>query len=316
MNTTEEVSTAAPSVMSTASTQKRGRDQLTERKQQEDTSDDSEEGLARRTRARMSYRTASSNSFSTFNTEESDELAYESMVDKDGRVIKKAKRENDSCKALVQAFQGRTIMETLFSPDEVLNIVRDIIPKSERDIYTSWLTPAHRTTTLENVLESRSFLSTQKATNTDHYLKAVDKRREHTLGRNHTAPAIFWILMTSILYESQQLGSFMLPADSFARFEIHFPRLCLAAANYKRIRDFHLHLHRSFVFLEVLFELITVQGYLEICLLVVSCLEGRGKHHQRAGTNRTFPARAYRYLIEKVGGKDDIDADLAAEFDG
>lgn len=39
-------------------------------------------------------------------------------------------------------------------------------------------------------------------------------------------------------------------------------------------------------------------------LLLVSCLEGRGVYHYRASNNLSMAHKAYRYLIERVGGKD------------
>jgi hypothetical protein len=39
-------------------------------------------------------------------------------------------------------------------------------------------------------------------------------------------------------------------------------------------------------------------------LLLVSCLEGRGVYHYRASNNLSMAHKAYRYMIERIGGKD------------
>lgn len=237
------------------------------------------------------------------------------LLDQDGLPIKKSKLENDSCRDLVSIFAGRMDIDRLPSADEIVAIVLPVIPQTEKDIYTAWISPAHRPATIENVLQSASHLLENNQPNIDHYLKAVNKRREHDLGRNHTAPAVFWMIMTALLMEHSYPDQFIRKEDSILGFEETFPVLINKARSYKRMPNFHLHLHKASIFLEILFKLIKADGFLEVCLLIVSCLEGRGKHHQRSGNNRPFPARAYRYLIEKMGGKADVEPSLLNEFE-
>lgn len=245
----------------------------------------------------------------------SKQLPRHRLLDQHGLPIKKAKLENDSCRDLVSVFAGRMDIDRLPSADEIVAIVLPVIPQTEKDIYTSWISPAHRPATIENVLQSATHLLENNQPNIDHYLRAVNKRREHDLGRNHTAPAVFWMIMTTLLMEHSYPDQFSRKEDSFLGFEEKFPILINKARSYKRMPNFHLHLHKASIFLEILFKLIKADGFLEVCLLIVSCLEGRGKHHQRSGSNRPFPARAYRYLIEKTGGKTDVEPTLLDEFE-
>lgn len=269
-------------------------------------SDDSEDSNSSEVKA-LSKRSLRSSSKSPISLHKSKETP----------LVKKTTRENESCRALVGAF-FETFPDTSRIPTavEILFTVRDIISDNEFEIYSSWLSPDHRATTVDNVISARAILSETGSSDVTLYRRVVDKRREHAAGRNHTAPAVFWMLSTSLLYEYEHQGDMAIHHDAYATFRGHLPRLVVAAEAYDRITGFHLILHRAYIFLRTLFQLIPVHGYLEVSLLIVSCLEGRAKHHQRSGGNRAFPSRAYRYLIERLGEKADRDASLAAEFDG
>lgn len=237
------------------------------------------------------------------------------LLDQNGRPIKKSKLENASCRDLVQAFRGKFNVTTIPTVDEILTTVACVIPSAEFELYSSWFSSSHRPATVDNVLQSESYLTANRSPNIELYLRAVDKRREHDLGRNHTAPAVFWMLMAAILIEHSCSDKFVCTEESFREFEREFPILIAKAKEYNRMTNFHRYLHKAHTFLQVLFKLIPLNGFLEVCLLIVSCLEARGKHHQRSGRNRPFPARAYRYLIERIGEKPDIDPELLAEFE-
>lgn len=237
------------------------------------------------------------------------------LIDQHGAPIKKTKLENDACRDLVKAFNGRISPTIIPSADHILATVAHIIPNTELSIYASWLSPEQRHISIQNVMESVEYRQTHRSPHIEHYLRAVDKRREHDLGRNHAAPAVFWMLMTSLLMEHSYPQNFTCDDTSFQEFAKQFPVLITKAREYSRMTNFHVHLHKAHTYLTKLFQLITLNGYLEICLLIVSCLEARGKHHQRSGTNKPFPFRAYRYLIEKTGNKPDIDIELLNEFE-
>lgn len=59
-------------------------------------------------------------------------------------------------------------------------------------------------------------------------------------------------------------------------------------------------LPRLFVFFTELFTFLPLKGNLEVCLLVLSFLEGNGKHHQRGGANADVTYKFYRSFLEFI----------------
>lgn len=58
----------------------------------------------------------------------------------------------------------------------------------------------------------------------------------------------------------------------------------------------------SSVFINFLYESMSLNRNLCFLLCVVSCVEGRGKYHGRTARNLSVPHKCYRYLIETLGG--------------
>jgi len=59
-------------------------------------------------------------------------------------------------------------------------------------------------------------------------------------------------------------------------------------------------LPRLFFFFLELFTIMPLKGNLEVCLLLLSFLEGDGKHHQRGGTNADVTYKFYREFLQFV----------------
>jgi len=121
-----------------------------------------------------------------------------------------------------------------------------------------------------------------------------------------TRQAASLLLATSILAHHKGLD-LSLPEDVYqsnlSMFQVcmekflHQNHIFLSEDRKACIRD---ALPRLFFFFIELFTILPLKGNLEVCLLLLSFLEGDGKHHQRGGTNADVTYKFYREFLEFV----------------
>lgn len=118
-----------------------------------------------------------------------------------------------------------------------------------------------------------------------------------------TRQAALLLLCTSILCHHGRRNAQSLIALERALFQLHMDKFLqqrnafLTLERQKPVRD---SLLRLYVFFTELFTIIPLKANLEVCLLLLSFVEGEGVHHQRGGTNADETYKFYREFLEYV----------------
>lgn len=118
-----------------------------------------------------------------------------------------------------------------------------------------------------------------------------------------TRQAALLLLCTSILcHHARRNAQSFVPVEK-ALFQLHMDKFLqqrnafLMLERQKPVRDALL---RLYVFFTELFTIIPLKANLEVCLLLLSFLEGEGVHHQRGGTNADETYKFYREFLEYI----------------
>lgn len=235
----------------------------------------------------------------------------------------KNKRYLEECRVTYQAFRSpAAVSNKVFSPEELLNILaeKNVIPQLEIDEWSSWLHPENRWNVLNRIYTAERYYEDHGKVDPDFYDSFLGKRYridQHKLGRYHSMPAVFYMMMAAILYDARLANSNPLTQERQKAFEDQYSRTLLSG-KVSRQHARHTHLKPAlllcFQFLTCLLSFLPLDGHLEILLLIASCIEGRGVHHQRSGKKLSFAAKCYRILLETMGPKGKSFEQLATEL--
>lgn len=212
-------------------------------------------------------------------------------------------------------------------PHEVLYkfAEKGLIPQKEIKRWIHALKPENRPDLMQRIrraFESRGIVHSAFY---DDFLSQRHRIDQHKSGRKHTMPAVFYLMAAAILCEDREiyaplaLDPLELSLQEQLREEFHSRySQTLLSEKVSRMHAKHPHLKSAlflcYRFLHPLMELLPLKGHLEVLLLIVSCLEGRGVHHQRSGKNLSFPAKCYRILLETMGPNGKSLEDLKKEL--
>lgn len=235
----------------------------------------------------------------------------------------KNKRYLEECRVTYQAFRSPVaVPNKVFTPEELLNLLTEnkVIPQLEIDEWSRQLHPENRSNVLNRIYEAERYYKSYGKVDPDFYDSFLGKRYridQHKLGRYHSMPAVFYMMMAAILYDARLANSNPLTQEQQKAFEDQYSQTLLSGKVSKQHAR-HTHLKPAlllcFQFLTCLLSFLPLDGHLEILLLIASCIEGRGVHHQRSGKKLSFAAKCYRVLLETMGPNGKSFEQLAAEL--
>lgn len=214
---------------------------------------------------------------------------------------------------LCRAFSRPQVSATqLYQLSQVLD------PETQTIQTVSHCPPVPDPLTVEFILEaagkyehlSQLTIDSWRSTLQQHMARTTDATGfvDSLMSSKDTAVKVIYSLIHCALYLLTEEGQ-LAWQNNYAKYRQWFKDTLLQVVEMDNVKDEAKNqsliatLPLAFFCVQKLMPKLGLRDNLCLFLALISCLEGRGKYHGRAGDNLPFAHKCYRYLVEILGGK-------------